>query len=70
MTGSNGYNKDSPPDAIDGFVGPQELGGAINAPLDSQGHNTYMGNKYYPFSQSQGRPLMNCLVDQTFEFHT
>ncbi|OCL02451.1 hypothetical protein AOQ84DRAFT_382668 [Glonium stellatum] len=53
MTGSNGYNKDSPPDAIDGFVGPQELGGAINAPLDSQGHNTYMGNKYYPFSQSQ-----------------
>ena len=37
ITGSNGYNKKAPPPPCDGFTGPQELGGAINAPLDAQG---------------------------------
>ncbi|KAL8642542.1 MAG: hypothetical protein Q9228_000767 [Teloschistes exilis] len=59
ITGSNGYNKASPPDPIDGFTGPQELGGAINAPLDN-GKNTYMGYKYYPFSQTQGYDPATC----------
>ncbi|KAL8692578.1 MAG: hypothetical protein Q9218_002426 [Villophora microphyllina] len=59
ITGSNGYNKASPPDPITGFTGPQELGGAINAPLDN-GKNTYMGYKYYPFSQTQGYTPSTC----------
>jgi len=54
ITGSNGYNKDAPPPAISGFNGPQELGGAINAPLDAQGYDTFIGYQYFPFSQSQG----------------
>ncbi|KAL8674828.1 MAG: hypothetical protein Q9168_000809 [Polycauliona sp. 1 TL-2023] len=59
ITGSNGYNKASPPDAVDGFTGPQALGGAINAPLDN-GKNTYLGYKYLPFSQSQGYDPASC----------
>ncbi|KAL8720270.1 MAG: hypothetical protein Q9225_002838 [Loekoesia sp. 1 TL-2023] len=59
ITGSNGYNKASPPDPIDGFTGPTALGGAINAPLDN-GKNTYLGYKYYPFSQSQGYTPSSC----------
>ncbi|KAL8951362.1 MAG: hypothetical protein Q9222_002663 [Ikaeria aurantiellina] len=59
ITGSNGYNKASPPDPIDGFNGPTELGGAINAPLDN-GANTYLGYKYFPFSQSQGYTPSTC----------
>ena len=60
ITGSNGYNKDSPPPPINGFTGPQELGGAINAPLDKNGHNTYMGYQFFPFSQSQGYDPSTC----------
>ncbi|KAL9004454.1 MAG: hypothetical protein Q9188_002726 [Gyalolechia gomerana] len=59
ITGSNGYNKTSPPDSIDGFTGPTGLGGAINAPLDN-GKNTYLGYKYYPFSQTQGYTPASC----------
>ncbi|KAL9012328.1 MAG: hypothetical protein Q9173_002899 [Seirophora scorigena] len=59
ITGSNGYNKASPPDPIDGFTGPTGLEGAINAPLDD-GKNTYLGNRYYPFSQSQGYTPSTC----------
>ena len=55
-----GYNKASPPPPADQFIGPTELGGAINAPLDAQGHNTYLGNKFYPFSQSQGFTPSTC----------
>jgi hypothetical protein len=32
------YNKTAPPDAIPGFNGPTELGGAINAPLGYMGY--------------------------------
>lgn len=60
ITGSNGYNKASPPPPCKGFSGPQELGGAINAPLDAQGHNTYMGYQFFPFSQSQGYDPTTC----------
>ncbi|KAI4147086.1 MAG: hypothetical protein L6R39_003244 [Caloplaca ligustica] len=59
ITGSNAYNKATPPDPIDGFTGPTELGGAINAPLDN-GKNTYMGYKYFPFSQTQGYTPSTC----------
>ena len=54
------YNKNTPPQACDGFTGPTETGGAINAPLDSNGHNTYLGYKYFPFSQSQGYTPSTC----------
>ncbi|MCJ1485749.1 hypothetical protein MMC06_005924 [Schaereria dolodes] len=60
IAGSNGYNKDSPPPSCDGFTGPQELGGAINAPLDQSGDNTYMGYQFFPFSQSQGYDPSTC----------
>ncbi|KAL9021168.1 MAG: hypothetical protein Q9185_001569 [Variospora sp. 1 TL-2023] len=61
ITGSNGYNKASPPDPTNGFTGPTGLGGAINAPLYN-GVNTYLGNKYYPFSQTQGYTPSTCAV--------
>ncbi|KAL9001503.1 MAG: hypothetical protein Q9169_000078 [Polycauliona sp. 2 TL-2023] len=59
ITGSNGYNKASPPNPVDGFTGPTALGGAINAPLDN-GKNTFLGYKYLPFSQSQGYDPASC----------
>lgn len=52
-----GYNKDAPPPACSGYVGPQELGGAINAPTDS---GSYMGYQFFPFSQSQGYDPQTC----------
>ena len=54
------YNKNSPPDGIPGYSGPVECGGAINAPLNAQGKDTYMGDKFYPFSQSQGYTPSTC----------
>lgn len=62
-----GCNKASPPDPVDGFTGPTALGGAINAPLDN-GKNTYLGYKYFPFSQTQGYDPATCATackDQT-----
>ncbi|KAL8973017.1 MAG: hypothetical protein Q9183_000224 [Haloplaca sp. 2 TL-2023] len=53
ITASNGYNKAAPPPSVNGFTGPTALGGAINAPLDN-GKDTYLGHRYFPFSQSQG----------------
>ncbi|KAL8874653.1 MAG: hypothetical protein Q9174_000058 [Haloplaca sp. 1 TL-2023] len=50
---NKGYNKATPPPSVDDFTGPTALGGAINAPLDN-GKNTYLGNRYFPFSQTQG----------------
>lgn len=60
IAASNAYNKNSAPAAIPGYTGPQELGGAINAPLDVNGSNTYMGFKFYAFSQSQGYTPSTC----------
>ncbi|KAH0167067.1 hypothetical protein KCU67_g4038, partial [Aureobasidium melanogenum] len=39
---------------------PVGLGGATNAPLDSNGKNTFMGSKFFPFSQQQGFTLESC----------
>lgn len=47
IAGSNGYTKSNPPNPIPGFSGPTEFGGAINAPLNAQGKNTYIGVKYF-----------------------
>ncbi|KAI5250425.1 hypothetical protein E4T43_00013 [Aureobasidium subglaciale] len=60
MAGSNGYNKNAAPNAINGFNGPYSYGGAIQAPLDAEGHDTYVGFKYYPFSQRQGYTPGTC----------
>ena len=54
------YNKTVAPPAIAGFDGPTELPGAIEAPLDAQGHNTYMGYRYFPFTQAQGYDPQDC----------
>ncbi|MCJ1229605.1 hypothetical protein MMC12_006274 [Toensbergia leucococca] len=60
ITGSNAYNKNSPPPGISGFNGPVELGGAINAPLYTNGYNTFIGYQYFPFSQTQGFTPQTC----------
>lgn len=46
IAGSNGYNKNTPPQPLEGYEGPTQLGGAINAPLYN-GVNTYLGMKYF-----------------------
>ncbi|KAF4637064.1 hypothetical protein G7Y89_g1024 [Cudoniella acicularis] len=54
IAGSNGYNKNAAPCSQPGFTGPVELGGAINATNDSATNtNTYMGYKFFSFSQIQ-----------------
>ncbi|KAI4275755.1 MAG: hypothetical protein LQ337_002997 [Flavoplaca oasis] len=63
IAGSNAYNKLSPPPAIACYTGPAALGGAINAPLNAQGQNTYMGYEFHAFSQSQGYDPSTCAVD-------
>ena len=50
----------APPPSVSLFNGPTELGGAINAPLDSNGHDTYMGYQFFPFSQAQGYDPQTC----------
>ena len=52
-----GYNKKTPPSSISCYSGPQELGGAINAPPSS---GSYMGYQFFPFSQSQGYDPQTC----------
>lgn len=59
IAASNAYNKAAAPAPINGFTGPTELGGAINAPTDS---GSYMGYKFYPFSQAQGYTPETCAV--------
>ncbi|KAL8903140.1 MAG: hypothetical protein Q9207_004127 [Kuettlingeria erythrocarpa] len=63
ITGSNAYNRASPPPEISCYTGPTKLPGAINAPLNAQGQNTYMGYKYHPFSQTQGYDPSTCAAD-------
>ncbi|KAM3075038.1 hypothetical protein ACMFMG_007502 [Clarireedia jacksonii] len=54
IAGSNGYNKNAPPCEVDGFQGPTELPGAINAPLDPVTKtDTYMGYKFFSFDVAQ-----------------
>ena len=55
-----GYNLATPPPSLKGYSGPTELGGGINAPYDAMGHNTYMGYKFFAFSQSQGYDPQSC----------
>ncbi|KAL9134899.1 MAG: hypothetical protein Q9175_003921 [Cornicularia normoerica] len=57
IAGANAYNKNAPPPACNGYSGPTELGGAINAPPSS---GSYMGYQYFPFSQSQGYEPQTC----------
>ncbi|MCJ1249366.1 hypothetical protein MMC30_006589 [Trapelia coarctata] len=57
IAASNGYNKITAPDPEDGYDGPTQLGGAINAPSSSK---TYMGYQFFPFSQSQGLDMKSC----------
>lgn len=57
ITASNAYNKVAPPAPIECFSGPTELGGAINTPTNT---GSYMGYKYYPFSQDQGYTPQTC----------
>ncbi|KAF1344800.1 hypothetical protein BDV97DRAFT_373159 [Delphinella strobiligena] len=57
ITASSAYNKVAPPAPIECFSGPTELGSAINAPTNT---GSYMGYKYYPFSQDQGYTPQTC----------
>ena len=44
IAASNGYNKDTGPGSIPGYDGPTPLACAINAPLASDGTDTYLGS--------------------------
>ncbi|KAI8158648.1 putative sterigmatocystin biosynthesis P450 monooxygenase stcS [Colletotrichum sp. SAR 10_70] len=61
IKGSNGYNKLAPPPQQDGFSGPIELGGAINAP------GNYMGAKYYPGPFNPGQCASACQATTTYD---
>ncbi|KAL8810956.1 MAG: hypothetical protein Q9200_002173 [Gallowayella weberi] len=63
ITASNAYNRGSPPPAIACYNGPTALPGAINAPLNAQGQNTYLGYNFHAFSQSQGYDPSTCAAD-------
>ncbi|KAJ9666778.1 hypothetical protein H2201_003182 [Coniosporium apollinis] len=68
IAASNAYNKAAPPPVLGGFNGPFQLGGAINAPYAADGHNTFMGSRYFPFFQDQGYTPSTCAeacVEQT-----
>jgi hypothetical protein len=60
IAGSNGYTKNLPPAAQSGFDGPAGLGGAINAPLNAAGKNTYIGVKYFPGVYDAGKCAAAC----------
>jgi hypothetical protein len=60
IAASNAYNKNAPPPSVAGFTNPIGLGGAINAPLDANNKDTFMGSKFFPFSQDQGFTLETC----------
>ena len=66
IAGSNGYTKDNPPSPIDGYTGPTRFGGAINAPLDSAGKNTYMGVKYFPGLYDAGKCAAACSANTAY----
>jgi hypothetical protein len=63
IAASNGYVKNPPPASIPDFEGPTELAGAINAPLDAEGDNTYLGVSYYPITEDQSYDPANCASD-------
>ncbi|MCJ1237631.1 hypothetical protein MMC14_005618 [Varicellaria rhodocarpa] len=60
IAGSNGYNKLAAPPSYTNFTGPTELGGAINAPLNTTGYNTYVGMKYYPGPYDPSQCAASC----------
>ena len=49
----SGYVKNAPPPSIPGYGDPTELGGAINAPLDSNKHDSYLGYNFFSFDSTQ-----------------
>ncbi|CCF43812.1 hypothetical protein CH063_13409 [Colletotrichum higginsianum] len=61
VAGSNGYNKNSPPDSIANFDGPFALGGAIQAP------NSYIGAKYYPGVYDPGQCAAACQATTQYD---
>lgn len=66
IAGSNGYTKDNPPSPCDGYDGPTRFGGAINAPLDAAGKNTYMGVKYFPGLYDAGKCAAACSANTAY----
>ncbi|KAI4140816.1 MAG: hypothetical protein L6R39_005649 [Caloplaca ligustica] len=61
IAGSNGYTKNNPPDAQEGFTGPTEFGGAINAP------NSYIGQKYFPGVYDAGKCAAACKATTAYD---
>lgn len=61
VTASNGYVKMAPPDPIDGFTGPVELGGTINAP------SSYIGMKYYAGPYNPGLCAAACYATTAYD---
>ena len=62
--GSNGYYKDGPPPSYDNLTGPMELGGAINAPTDS---NSFIGSKVYPGTYDPEQCAVTCQTTTAYD---
>ena len=67
LTVAKGYNKLAPPPAYTNFTGPSELGGAINAPNNATGYNTYIGMKYYPGPYDPSQCAASCQATTAYD---
>ncbi|KAI4280705.1 MAG: hypothetical protein L6R35_005839 [Caloplaca aegaea] len=60
IAGSNAYNKAPPPPSLACYTGPTAFGGAIKAPRNALGQDTFLGNRFYPFSADQAYNTSTC----------
>ena len=61
IAGSNGYTKAAPPPSYAGFDGPQELGGAIQAP------SGYIGSSFFSGPYDPGQCAAACKAQTQFD---
>ncbi|KAL8650149.1 MAG: hypothetical protein Q9210_003996 [Variospora velana] len=63
IAGSNAYNKAAPPPSVACYAGPTAFGGAIQAPLNAMGQDTFLGNRFRAFSATQDYDTSRCAAD-------
>ncbi|KAL9018882.1 MAG: hypothetical protein Q9185_003794 [Variospora sp. 1 TL-2023] len=60
IAGSNAYNKAPPPPSVPCYAGPTAFGGAIKAPKNALGQDTFLGTRFYPFTADQAYNASMC----------
>ncbi|KAL8981771.1 MAG: hypothetical protein Q9177_005470 [Variospora cf. flavescens] len=60
IAGSNAYNKAAPPPSVPCYAGPTAFGGAIQAPKNALGQDTFLGNRFYAYSADQAYNTSIC----------